>query len=58
MVSDEANKELTKEVSEEEIKQAMFSIGADKAPGPDGFITAFYQHHWDLVKEDVITEVN
>ena len=29
----------------EEIKQAVFELGADKAPGPDGFPMFFFQKH-------------
>ncbi|XP_021979569.1 uncharacterized protein LOC110875673 [Helianthus annuus] len=33
---------MIRQVTEEEVKSAMFSIGIDKAPGPDGFTTAFF----------------
>ena len=26
----------------------------DKAPGPDGFLVAFWQDCWDFVKEEVV----
>lgn len=42
-VSDKINADLTRKVTEEEIKQAVFSIGATKAPGPDGSTDAFYK---------------
>lgn len=34
--------ELEKSFSEEKIKQATFQLGADKAPGPDGFSILFF----------------
>ncbi|GJU90335.1 hypothetical protein Tco_1302758 [Tanacetum coccineum] len=37
------------EVTNEEVKSAIFSMGDDKAPGPDGFIVAFFKKVWDVV---------
>lgn len=42
-VTKDMNVDLTKEVSIEEIREATFSIGPSKAPGPDGFTGDFYQ---------------
>ncbi len=39
--------------SPEEIKAAVFQLGGDKAPGPDGFPLSFYQAFWEVLKEDV-----
>ncbi|XP_061341450.1 uncharacterized protein LOC133287787 [Gastrolobium bilobum] len=36
-----------------EIKQALFNIGALKAPGIDGYPTIFFQKNWDLIKKQV-----
>ncbi|CAH9093976.1 unnamed protein product, partial [Cuscuta europaea] len=40
-----------------EIKNAMFDIGDDKAPGPDGFTSAFFKENWSIVGEDVVEAV-
>ncbi|KAE8705789.1 hypothetical protein F3Y22_tig00110418pilonHSYRG00293 [Hibiscus syriacus] len=40
---------LTKEVTNEEIKEAIFSQGNDKAPGPDDLLKAFDSIHWGLI---------
>jgi hypothetical protein len=40
------NKALTAIPKEEEVKEALFSLPADKAPGPDGFPTFFFQIFW------------
>ncbi|GJW55344.1 uncharacterized protein Tco_0099429 [Tanacetum coccineum] len=44
---------MIREVSNAEIKNALFSMGDDKAPGPDGFTTAFLKKAWDTVGKDV-----
>lgn len=35
----------------------MHSIGAMKAPGPDGITGLFFHTYWDTVKSDVIEAV-
>ncbi|GJR14466.1 RNA-directed DNA polymerase, eukaryota, reverse transcriptase zinc-binding domain protein [Tanacetum coccineum] len=45
------------EVSDSEIKGALFSMGDDKAPGPDGFIAAFLKKAWDIVGDEVMTAI-
>lgn len=35
-ITDEINTQLTKEVNEQEIKDAAMAINPDKSPGPDG----------------------
>ncbi|XP_026399699.1 uncharacterized protein LOC113295582 [Papaver somniferum] len=39
--------------SPEEIKQAVFDLSADSAPGPDGFSGCFYRHCWDIIHDDL-----
>lgn len=39
------NDQLMKRVSEEEVKTAVFAMGAYKASGPDGFPPAFFQEY-------------
>nr|GEU96327.1 hypothetical protein [Tanacetum cinerariifolium] len=39
--------------SDQEVKEAMFSIGNDKSPGPDGYTAAFFKEAWDTVGSDV-----
>lgn len=36
-----------------EIKAAMFEIGESKAPGPDGFTSAFFKSAWNEIGNDV-----
>ncbi|GJV75082.1 hypothetical protein Tco_1506666 [Tanacetum coccineum] len=44
-------------ITEIEVKKAIFSIGNDKALGPDGFTAAFFKEAWDIVSKDVIKAV-
>ncbi|XP_057485879.1 uncharacterized protein LOC130772160 [Actinidia eriantha] len=48
---------LVREISEGEIKSALFSIGEDKAPGPDGYSSCFYKTAWDVIGRDFIEAV-
>ncbi|MCH80014.1 hypothetical protein A2U01_0000776 [Trifolium medium] len=49
----EDNERLVMPITREELKEALFQMHPDKAPGPDGFNPAFYQHFWDLCGNDV-----
>ncbi|KAM0855076.1 hypothetical protein ACQ4PT_050021 [Festuca glaucescens] len=40
--------------TEEEVWQVIKEMPADKAPGPDGFIGAFYQRAWGVIKHDIM----
>ena len=42
-VSSEENELLTQKFSEVEVKEAIFQMEHNKAPGPNGFPTEFYQ---------------
>jgi len=48
-LSDEQAAALTSLVTSEEIKEALFSIGDDKSPGPDGYSSAFFKKSWSIV---------
>lgn len=45
---------LIQPVSMEEVKKALFSIHGDKAPGPDGYNSTFYQKNWEIVGLDLV----
>ncbi len=49
-----AENNLTVPFSVEEIKRATFELGADKAPGPDGFSLVFFQRFWVVIKDDLV----
>lgn len=44
---------LLRPVTEQDIKEAVFSIGAHRSPGYDGFTAAFYQQFWHVVRGDI-----
>ncbi|GJV84948.1 RNA-directed DNA polymerase, eukaryota, reverse transcriptase zinc-binding domain protein, partial [Tanacetum coccineum] len=48
---------MLRPVSNEEIKQAMFDINDNRAPGPDGFSSKFYKKAWDIIGNDVCAAV-
>nr|XP_011459772.1 PREDICTED: uncharacterized protein LOC105350086 [Fragaria vesca subsp. vesca] len=54
VISDSDNAMLLQQVSDEEIQEAINSIGVLKAPGPDGIHASFYQNCWKEVKDTVI----
>ena len=57
MVSDEMNEELTKEISEEEIRHTLHSFQKGKISGLDGFTVEFYLGFYDLIKKDILEVV-
>ncbi|GKC05518.1 RNA-directed DNA polymerase, eukaryota, reverse transcriptase zinc-binding domain protein, partial [Tanacetum coccineum] len=44
---------MVADINEKEIKEAMFDIGENRAPGPDGYTSAFFKHSWDIVGNDI-----
>lgn len=57
-ISEEDVQNLEVKFSTQEIKEAIWNCGGDKAPGPDGFSFAFIKHFWDVLKDDVVNMVN
>lgn len=50
-ISDQQDRELDKEIIEEEVREAVWNLHLDKAPGPDGFTMAFCKQHWEIIKK-------
>ena len=57
-VTDDMNQDLTRSVTEDEIREAVFDMGANRTPGPDGFSAVFYQKFWEDIKDDLMQEVS
>ena len=53
-ISEEDNIELSRPFTIEEVKYALFSMETNKAPGPDNIPVEFYQHCWEVVKNDIM----
>ncbi|CAN1818839.1 LINE-1 reverse transcriptase homolog, partial [Linum perenne] len=57
LVSDEINYNLTRPVSDEEIRTAVFALGAAQSPGPDGYNGHFYRKYWSLIGNQIGGEI-
>ena len=57
-ITEEENDIPTAPFSEEEVRAAVFQMEHNKAPGPDGFPTEFYQNFWDVIKTDLMELFN
>ncbi|KAI9084511.1 hypothetical protein K1719_033499 [Acacia pycnantha] len=53
VVNENDNIQLMEQVSNQEIERAVFQIGANKAPGPDGYSALFYQAAWKEISKEV-----
>jgi hypothetical protein len=48
------NEALVADFTEKEVRDAIFLMKHNKAPGPDGFPAEFYQVFWSLIKDDLL----
>lgn len=58
IVTNDMNEHLIAPVTMAEVEKAVFSLGALKAPGPDGFNGQFYQKNWHNIKNDIFQVVS
>ncbi|KAE8732331.1 hypothetical protein F3Y22_tig00002237pilonHSYRG01790 [Hibiscus syriacus] len=54
---DGAERIMAGEVSNKEIKDALFRQGRDKSPGPDGYTSWFFKVAWEFVNKDFLNAV-
>ena len=52
-VTADMNDFLLRPFTTEEVQEALFMMGAKKAPGPDGLTAGFYQFHWETLGPSV-----
>ncbi|XP_056848447.1 uncharacterized protein LOC130498828 [Raphanus sativus] len=53
-ITHQTNQMLIKLATEEEVRQALFMMHPEKAPGPDGMTALFFQHSWHIIKKDLV----
>lgn len=53
-LSEADNLILCREFTETEVKEALFDMATNRAPGPDNIPTEFYQNCWEIVKDDIM----
>lgn len=58
ILSDEDHNILSAPIEDDEIKRALFHIGDDKAPGPDGYTAAFFKSTQDTIQRDFLLVVH
>nr|XP_027088506.1 uncharacterized protein LOC113709853 [Coffea arabica] len=56
-ITHEMNAKLTKPIEKKEIKNALFSMQPEKAPGQDGMPPLFFQRFWNILKGDIIPAI-
>ncbi|GKA57864.1 putative RNA-directed DNA polymerase, eukaryota, reverse transcriptase zinc-binding domain protein [Tanacetum coccineum] len=49
---------LESNITMDEVKNAVWECGSDKAPGPDGFTFAFVKRYWDILKLNIFEFVS
>ncbi|KAJ9539059.1 hypothetical protein OSB04_031792 [Centaurea solstitialis] len=50
--------DMIRPITDLEIRNAMFGIGNDKAPGSDGFSSRFFKASWDIVGGEVSVAIH
>ena len=57
-ITPQMNNGLLRLATEEEVRQALFMMHPEKAPGLDGMTALFFQHAWYIIKSDLVETVN
>ena len=55
--SEEDGRMLIGVVNAEEVKKVLFSMAADKSPGPDGYTSEFFKASWSITGRDFVVAV-
>ncbi|KAL0415953.1 UNVERIFIED_CONTAM: hypothetical protein Slati_3427200 [Sesamum latifolium] len=54
-ISDIEAASLTQNITDQEVKEAVFDIADDKSPGPDGFSFGFFKDAWSMVGTEILS---
>ncbi|XP_019085420.1 PREDICTED: uncharacterized protein LOC109126369 [Camelina sativa] len=54
IITDSMNRDLTRGISEAEVRKALFAMHPEKTPGPDGMTALFFQRFWYSLKGDLV----
>ncbi|GKC06801.1 RNA-directed DNA polymerase, eukaryota [Tanacetum coccineum] len=57
VLSTEQVAELERDISNEEIKRAVWDCGESKSPGLDGYTFEFFRCYWNFIDQDVVATV-
>ncbi|KAI0516047.1 hypothetical protein KFK09_008719 [Dendrobium nobile] len=57
MIPAQFSDSMEADITESEIRQAMFSMGNNRAPGIDGITSSFMKFYWEIIKKDVISAI-
>ena len=57
-ITPQMNQRLLRIATEEELKEALFMMHPEKAPGPVDMTALFFQHSWHIIKNDLVEMVN
>ena len=56
-MTDGMNAVLTRSVSKNKVREAVFGIRSSSAPGADGFTGFFFQKYWSIIGPQVTLEI-
>lgn len=56
-LTEEQRQILIQPVARSEIKEALFSLSSDSAPGPDGYSAGFFKENWETIGENFLDAI-
>lgn len=57
-ITEDMNRGLTKEITQLEVRKALFAMHIENEPSPDGMTNLFYQRFWHSIKDELIAMVS